>query len=275
MFPPSALHFLFMIFRDSQKKILIAAIFLVPVFIFLNNTGGVRRLKDFSYGMLKNPQSYAAKAAFFLNNAAGYLREAKNLSRENSRLQKENNDLKVEVSKFKETKRENELLRSVLNLPIAREHSLADAAIIGKDPYFFSNTIIINRGSDFQISAGMDAVDSSGYFIGKVAEAGASVSKIRTIFDSFSSVSAIDQETRVQGIVKYDLNDGLMLDMVSQLEKVEEKDTIIAFFKESAATLPIAKVLSVEKFPNKPFQKIKLSPLADFNKLEKVFIVIK
>ncbi len=264
-----------MIFQDSQKKILFAAIFLIPVFIFLNNTGGVNRLKDFSFGLLKDSQSYAARAAFFLNNASGYFREVKNLSRENSRLQKENNDLKVEISEFKETKRENDLLRSVLNLPIAREHSLVDAAIIGKDPYFFSNTVIINRGRDFHISAGMDAVDSGGYFIGKVAEADASVSKIRTIFDGFSSVSAIDQETRVQGIVKYDLNDGLMLDMVSQLEKVEENDTIIVFFKENAATLPIAKVLSVEKFPNKPFQKIKLSPLADFNKLEKVFIVIK
>lgn len=264
-----------MIFRDSQKKTLTAGIAFLAMFIFLNYLGGLKPIKSFLYGVFQYPQIYVSKSAFFLNNAVSYIYEIKNLSRENSKLLIENNNLKAEILEFKEIKHENGLLRSVLNLPIARERPLVDAAIIGKDPYFFSNTITIDKGSDFKISAGMDAVDGSGFLIGKVAEASSSVSLIRTIFDNSLAVSAIDQDTRVQGILKNDLSDGLILDMVSQAEKVEVNDIIIAFLTGNKSVLPIAKVVSVEKIPNKSFQKIKLSPLADFKKIEKIFIVLK
>lgn len=264
-----------MIFRDSQKKTLIASIAFLAMLVFLNYIGGLKPIKNFLYEIFRYPQACAAKAAFFLNNAVSHIYEIKDLSRENSKLLIENNSLKTEISEFKEIRHENDLLRAVLNLPIARERSLVDAAIIGKDPYFFSNIITINKGADFKISVGMNAVDSNGFLIGKVAEVNSSVSLIRAIFDSSSAVSAIDQETRVQGIVKNDLSDGLIFDMVSQTEKVEENDTIIAFLTGDKAVLPIAKVVSVEKFPNKSFQKIKLSPLSDFKKMEKIFIVLK
>lgn len=264
-----------MIFRDSQKKILIYIIALLAIFVFLYNNSGLGPVKKFSYVFFKSPQSYASKAAFFLNNIASYIFEAKNLSGKNSRLLAENNNLTAEISELKEIKRENDLLRSVLNLPIARERVLIDAAIIGKDPYSFSNVIIIDRGSDARIGLGMDAVDSNGFFVGKIIEAASSVSQIRTMLDSSSAISAVDQETRVQGIVKNDLSDGLVFDMVSQNEKIEADDTIIAFWSGNESVLPIAKVVSVEKSPNKLFQKIKLSPLADFKNMEKIFIIIK
>lgn len=264
-----------MVFRASYKKTLISGIAVIAVFIFLYANGGFKSISRSSYGILKYSQAYAAKAAFFLNNAVSYIGKIKNLSNENARLSDENNNLKAEISGFKEVKHENEMLRSVLNLPIAREHSLIDASIVGKDPYFFSNVIIVDRGSDFGVGEGMDVVDSNGFFVGKVAEASASISKIRTIFDNSSSISAIDQETRTQGIIKYDLSDGLILDMVSQTENVAVNDTTIAFLSGNSLALPIAKVVSVEKFPNKPFQKIKLFPLSDFKKMEKVWIVIK
>ncbi len=264
-----------MVFRDNQKKTLITGVVFLVIVVLLAFTGGLTSIKEYSYGLFRHPQSYAAKAAFFLNNIVSYVSEVRNLSAENPRLMAENNSLKVEIVKLKETKRENELLRAVLNLPLVREYSITDAAVIGKDPYFFSNIIIVDRGSDSRIGAGMDVIDSSGFLIGKILEADASISKIRTILDSSSSISAVDQETRVQGIIKNDLSDGLILDMVSQTEKVEINDTIIAFLSGNELALPIAKVILVEKFPNKPFQKIKLSPLADFKNMEKVFIIIK
>lgn len=264
-----------MIFRDNPKKILFACILMLAIFIFLYAAGGIEPIKKSLYGFFNRPQSYAAKAAFFLNNLASYVYEARDLNKENIRLLSENNNLKAEIIKIKEVSRENVLLRSILNLPIGREHSIIDAAVVGKDPYSFSNVIIIDRGSDSMAGIGMDVVDGSGFLIGKIIEAGSSVSQVRTILDNSSAISAIDQETRVQGIIKNDLSDGLIFDMVSQTEKVEENDTIIAFFSGSSSVFPIAKVTSVEKFPNKPFQKIKLSPLADFKNMEKVFIIVK
>lgn len=264
-----------MIFRESQKKTLIAGVALLAIFIFLYNAGGLKSIKNYSYELFKYPQSYAAKAAFFLNDAVFYVYRIKDAIKENSRLLEENSGLNAEISKLKEVKRENDLLRAVLNLPVVRDHSVVDAAVIGKDPYFFSNIITVDRGTDSRISVGADVMDSSGFFIGKVIKADSSVSQIRTILDSASAVSAIDQETRVQGIIKNDLSDGLIFDMVSQTEKVDAGDTVIVFLSGNDLTLPIAKVVSVEKFPNKPFQEIKLSPLADFKNMEKVFVIIK
>jgi len=144
--------------------------------------------------------------------------------------------------------------------------------VVGRDPYGFSKVLSINRGSADGVRAGMAVIDSSGFFVGKISEVNSNISKITSAADPLSSIGAIDQETRVQGLVKSELNTGLIFDMVAQDNKVETGDTIIVPpAEESVYPYAIAKVVSVEKFPNKTFQNIKISLLADVKNIEKVF----
>ncbi len=187
----------------------------------------------------------------------------------------ENNKLRKQISDLKEADNENKILRNILNLPLAKEHSFIDGAVIGKDPYNFSDYLLINRGSEAGIGKEMAVVDQSGFYIGKIINVLSNTAGVLLVTDNRSAVSAIDQNTGVRGLVKNDRNIGLYFDMVLQDAEVRADDIIVSLpIGASAAALPIAKVISIEKYPNKTFQKIKLSPLADMKKIEKVFILL-
>lgn len=262
-------------FRDNQTRVFIASIAVVGIIIFLNSTGMLKPFKEFSYWLFKYPQTLLSKSGFGLNNVFGSIFEMRDLQKRNSELAEENNRLKKEIVDLNELRYENNQLRNILDLPLVREHKLVDAGVIGKDPYGFLHSLTINRGSDDGINVGMDVIDTNGFFIGEINNVTSSTSHIRMITDSSSNISAIDQESRVQGVVKSDLNSGLIFDMVSQDERVEVGDTIIVSLTGGDTAEGIAKVVSTEKFPNKPFQKIKLAPLADLKNIGKVFVIIK
>ena len=262
-------------FRDNQTRVFIASIAAVGVIVFFNSIGLLKPVKEFSYWLFKYPQALLSKAGFGSNGVFDFVFNARGLEKKNSELVDENNRLKKEITDLNELRYENNQLRTILDLPLVREHKLVDAGVIGKDPYGFLNSLTIDRGSDDGIRAGMDVVDANGFFIGTISDSAASTSQVRTITDNASVVSAIDQESRVQGVVKSDLNSGLIFDMVSQDENVQAGDTIIVALVGGSAAEGVAKVVSTEKFPNKPFQKIKLAPLADLKNIGKVFVIIK
>lgn len=261
---------------NHQGKVFgIIAIIAIAI-VFLGNRMGSNPLKIFSYELFRYPQNFLSSIGFGTNNVFKFLFEIKDLHNDKDALVEENNQLKKEVFELKEVKYENDLLRSALNLPAAKKRNLIDAAVIGKDPYSFSSFLIISRGSESGIKAGMTVVDSSGFFIGKISDAGHGTSKVSTVEDTVTSFSAIDEESRVQGLVKRELDSGLIFDMVLQDEKIETGDVII--IAPSSADFmpqPVAKVISVEKFPNKTFQNIKLLPLADIKNTEKVFVILE
>jgi rod shape-determining protein MreC len=263
------------LFNPSTKFFFIAII-AAGAIIFLNTGSAIGSFKDFSYGIFRYPQNFFAGISFGANGVLKFLLEIKNLEKDKIALTEENNSLKKEIFELKEARRENELLRSFLNTPSVKKRAIVDAAVIGKDPYSFSNFLIINRGREAGIGPGMVVLDSNGFFIGKISETGSGASKINTVMDTAGSIGGIDQESRVQGLIKNEMDSGLIFDMVAQDAKIKAGDTIIiALSSDNDYSEPVAKVVSVEKFPNKPFQKIKLALLADIKNIEKVFVVLK
>lgn len=257
-----------------QIKFFVAIMFVAAI-IFLNSRSYLGPLeKSFSF-LLYYPESAVSKISFSARNILQFIFEIRRLHEDKISLTEENNMLRKKISDLSEADNENKALRSALNLPFAKEHSLADGAVIGKDPYSFSNYLLINRGSEANIAADMDVVDANGFYIGKIREAYYYSAKVRLITDSQSVISAVDQNTRVRGLVKSDRNIGLYFDMVSQDDKIAVDDIITTLPSGGSASVqPIAKVISVEKYPNKPFQKINLFPLGDMKKIEKVFVLI-
>lgn len=263
------------LFNRSVRVFIIATI-AAGAIIFLNTGGAVGSFKIFSYRIFRYPQNFFAGISFGANGAFKFLSEIKNLEKDKTALINENNSLKKENFELKEARHENELLRSLLSLPLIKNRVIVDAAVIGKDPYSFSNFLLINRGKEAGIGSGMTVLDSNGFFIGRVGEVSSGAAKISTVLDTAASIGGIDQESRVQGLVKNDMASGLIFDMVAQDGKIEAGDTIIvAPASGDDYPEPVAKVVSAEKFPNKPFQKINLSLLADIKNIEKVFIVLK
>lgn len=252
-----------------------AAIVFMAAIIFLNSKGYLEFFKKKFYSFFYYPESVISKISFLTMDNFSFLFGLKSHYNDKILLTEENNRLRKEISDLKELDNENRLLRSALGLPFSKEHSIADANVIGKDPYNFFNYLIINRGTEAKIAADMDVVDASGFYIGKIIEPEVNKAKVVLINDNNSVIGAIDQNTRVKGLVKNDRDVGLYFDMVSQEDKVAVDDIITTLPVGSGVSVyPIAKITLVEKYPNKTFQKIRLAPMADMKKIEKVFILL-
>ncbi len=261
------------IVNRRRIKLFVAILFIVTI-IFLNG-GNNNYLKKHLSSFLYYPQLFISKAAFSFQNFIQSFYEIRDLYGEKKYLIEENDKLRKQISDLTEIKNENIHLRNALGLPFVKDHKIVDATVVGKDPYNFSDYILINRGIDAGIKKDMIVADSSGFYVGKIDDVWENGAGILLVADSRSAINAVDQNTRVQGLLKSDRNSGPYLDLVSQDAEIALGDTITTFATGgSAAVLPIARVISVEKYPNKPFQKIKLNLLTDLKKIEKVFIIL-
>lgn len=262
--------------RTAKRKIkFFAAIIFIAAIVFLNDRNYLEPFKNKFFYFFYYPEIIVSKITFSARDSLRLIFEIRKAYDDKIFLIDENNKLRKQISDLKEADNENKILRNILNLPLAREHSFIDGAVIGKDPYNFSDYLLINRGSEAGIGKEMAVVDQNGFYIGKIIDVSANTAGILLVTDKRSAVSAIDQNTRVQGLVKNDQNIGLYFDMVLQDAEVRADDIIVSSpIGASVAVFPIAKIISIEKYPNKTFQKIKLSPLADMKKIEKVFVLL-
>lgn len=253
----------------------IAAIILISAIIFLNNRNYLGFFKNKLSYFFYYPEIIVSKITFSIKNSLRFIFEIKKAYNDNIGLADENNKLRKQISDLKETGNENRTLRNILNLPIAKEHSLIDGIVIGKDPYNFSDYLLIDKGSNAGISKNMVVIDQNGFYIGNIVDVSSNTSGVLLITDNRSAIGAVDQNTRVQGVIKNDRNIGLYFDMVLENADISIDDVIISLpTLASTSAYPVAKVISIEKYPNKTFQKITLLPLADMKKLEKVFILL-
>lgn len=259
---------------NRQIRFFFFTVIFILAVVFLNSANYLGPVKNVFYYFSRYPQSIIAGIGFKTERLFRFVVEIKNLYQDNANLTSENNLLISRISALKEVSRENEMLRKILNLPLARKYSLADAEIIGKDAYN-PDFILINRGSEVGIETGAGVIDASGFLLGKVAETNNYNSKIRLITDISSSIASLDQDSRAAGIVRGDLVEGLIFDLVPQDKAVNAGDIIISSESGNVSNLPVARVISAEKYPEKPFLKIKLSPLADLKNAEKVFVILE
>lgn len=262
--------------KPTRRKIkfFIAIIFIVAIF-FLNDKNYLRSFKNAFSHFFYYPEAIVSKIAFSIKDSLRWVSEIRKAHNDKIILTNENSKLLKQVSALKETENENKILRNILNLPLAKNHSLIDASVIGKGPYDFTDYLLISRGSESGIRKEMMVFDQNGLYIGKIIDVLSNTAGVLLFTDNRSVISAIDQNTRVQGLVKNDRSIGLFFDMVIQNAEVNIGDIIVSLpTNESVDAYPIAKIVSIDKYPNKTFQKIILSPLSDMKKIEKVFVLL-
>lgn len=123
------------------------------------------------------------------------------LARENVILKNRVKEIEHENLALCDLKQENERLLRLINFSASSARRLIPAQVIGRDTLHWYSSVIINRGLGDGIAPDM-AVVSEGGVVGKVIEAGPSVSKVLLIVDKRSRVGGIIQRTREMGVVK-------------------------------------------------------------------------
>ena len=179
-----------------------------------------------------------------------------------------------------ETVRENERLKALLNFKEERDQfTVAGVRITGKDPGNWFNTLTIDKGSKDGITVNMAVVTDKG-LIGRITDVGKNWSKVRTIVDGQSSVSAIIERTRDNGMVKGNntltFEDGLcrMINLPLDSDVVVGDRVITSGLGEIFPKgIYIGEVVEVSSEQRDMFKTATVKPGADFQRLEEVLVI--
>ncbi len=181
---------------------------------------------------------------------------------------------------LKELQKENQRLREMLGFQEQVEHELLPAEVIARDPSTWFETITINKGYADGVEQDMAVVTSRG-LIGNIYQVSRSSSRVLLLTDTRRAVSALVQRSREPGFVGVvegspEKRGYLRMVNLPSEANIQIGDTIVSsglggIFPKG---LVIGRVMEVETDHYGLLKQALLSPEADFNRLEEVFVVI-
>ncbi len=210
-----------------------------------------------------------------VSGAWGFFSALKGLNKENANLRNENLAFLEEVTYLKETARENEILRRQLGISQSEKQKLIMAEVVGYNPTL-GRYFLIDKGSQDGLSVDLAVVAANNFLIGQVAEAGRNFSKVLLISDSNSSVNAITQDTRINGVVKGSHGLGVAMEMIPIDVQVTVGETVLTSGLNGVIPkgLIIGRIADVVKKASEIWQRATIAPAVEFDKLEQVFILL-
>lgn len=151
------------------------------------------------------PLEYAAaKTGYGFRQIGTFFGNLSSVYRDNETLRAQNEQLRQNELNVTEMMAENARLRAMLDYKKASPQlTLLTVAVIGRDPGNWTNTIVINGGSNEGIKKDMAVVTPQG-LVGSVVQVNPSFAKVQLILDPRSAVGVLIQrpESRVAGIVE-------------------------------------------------------------------------
>jgi len=238
-------------------------------------------------GLLAGPKSLAffATSPFLklfqavdngMAGAWGFLAALKDLNNENIILRSENAALVEQVASLKEAERENEVLRQQLGVLPPGKQKLVMARITGYNPVL-GQYFLIDKGEKDGVAINLAVVAANNFLVGRVVEVNQIFSKVLLISDSNSSVNAITQESRVSGAVKGSHGLAIAMEMIPIDAQVLVGEPVLTSGLNDAIPrgLVIGRIASVVRKESEIFQRAAITPVLEFNKLEKVFVLLQ
>ncbi len=142
---------------------------------------------------------------YLKNKIAGntsFFDSVEELQIENENLQKENEKLEEQLRELEIIKAENATLREYVNMADKySDYKTVPGYIIDKDISNLSETLVINIGTNDGVMANMPVISSEG-LVGYIISSTENTSKVKTIIDISSSVSATLETSRDNVMVK-------------------------------------------------------------------------
>lgn len=258
---------------SKRLKIGLALFLLIVFFIVLNLTPFGKNVKNFFYLVSSPVQKTFWRAGDKISDFLTGFFLAEKLNKENEGLRLKIQELSTERSFLLEFKKENEILRTALDIDLEKEFKLQISEVIGKD--IFQDYILIDKGIEDGISENFPVITQQKVLIGKIKEVYNNFSKVLLISNPESSFDAKLSETEIFGIVKGGGNLKAFLDFIPKEKEMKKGDLVISsslggIFPEG---LLVGEVIQVEKLDVKPFQTATIKPAFNLGEIERLFII--
>jgi rod shape-determining protein MreC len=194
---------------------------------------------------------------------------------ESATLRSEVQTLRRELLQVREFEYENQRLKELLAFKEATEFSLLPARVVGRSASAWYRTLVLNKGQDDGVTADSPVVSAAGV-VGRVIETTGSTSRVELITDASSAVDALVQRTRAQLVVEGDMGPQPRLLYLARGVEASVGDKVITsglgdIYPKGQL---LGEIVELTAEPGEMFQTARLSPSADFTRIEEVFVII-
>jgi rod shape-determining protein MreC len=193
---------------------------------------------------------------------------------ENETLKKTMYSLVEENRRLKESARQDERLRSLLEFKEALPYSTTGAAIIGFNMERWSRTVTIDKGSSEGVQKDHAAIAPGGV-VGRIIEVNNGSSRVLLTTDLRSNIDVIIERSRVKGVVEGNGTDGLIMKYVRQIDEIQVGDQVVTSGLSGVFPkgLVVGEVTKVEKSADNFFKHVEVRPAVDLGRLEEVLVL--
>jgi len=267
----------------GKYLLLILTVFCIGLIILSLKTDILSKPINAIGGFIVAPlQSGISKAGSYLNTRSEELEKMDELIAENEELKQQIDDLTIENVKLQQEKYELTKLRELYELDAQYDsYEKVGARVIGKDSGNWFHIFVIDKGSEEGIKEDMNVMAGSG-LVGRVTQVGPHWSKVLSIIDDSSNVSAMILSTSDNLIVTGNLQlyeDGVISyeKLVDSGDRVSEGDKVVTS-NISDKYLPgilIGYVSSINKDTNNLTKSGYITPVVDFEHLNEVLVIIR
>jgi len=188
-------------------------------------------------------------------------------------LKLENAVLKSQLLELKEIKKENDFLRSFLELQNRKEFNYVLADVIFHSPFNFSQTFTINKGQEDGVRQGDIVIWTGRVLLGKIKKSEAKSALVQTLFDKSFKINVLIGEKNI-GLAKGD-ESKIIIDLIAKDDKINIGDIVqtSALSEQYPKGLIIGEVGNIIEEPQELFKKAELKVPYDWMDVERVMVL--
>lgn len=253
----------------------------ILIVITTMNSSALSPVKRALGTILTPVQSVVSKIGTAVNNALTEKRTSDEIAAENKELQSTIDELMMENTRLEQANVELDRLRDLYKLD--KEYGKYDkvgARVIAKDSVGWFNEFKIDKGTDDGLAVDMNVIADGG-LIGIICEVGPNYSKVRSIIDDSSRISAMSMNTGDECIVTGNLetyqSGRLLLQDAMVDSDLGDGDKIVTS-NVSSKYLPgilIGYAAEIKTDANNLTKSGYLIPVAQFDNIQEVLVITR
>ncbi len=262
-------------FTSTKLFRFLLVVFACFILIFWN-PGGLFSPFSKAFNFLLNPFEKGLYVLSLKMNSFGEsISSIGKIKKENEMLLLKNMELSTKIAQIEDQQKENEFLRSQLELVPRGQYDLTGASVINYDQGGLGNWIEIDKGLNHGLAKNMPVIISDGVLVGKIYEVYVNSAKVMLLSNPKCVINGLVSSSDAKGVIRGEYGLGIILDMVMQNDRMSIGDDIITsgIGGDIPRGLYVGKIRQIQNSEDHLFQQAIITPAVQSDKLSAVFII--
>lgn len=261
--------------RVLLALLVVAAIALITLDFRGGEDGVLERGRNLATTVLRPLQDGVGTLLSPFSTAGDAISDLFGVRAENQALRQRVEALEERRRVIDDLQRENEELRSLLEIADRTELDTLTARVVALSPSNFEWTITIDVGGDDGLERGMPVVDGDG-LVGRVIQVTPTASRVLLAIDPSFSAAARSATTGEVGVIDGRGGDPMVLRLLDPQARIEEGESVVTSSYLGGvfpAGIPVGTVAEVTDGSAPLTREVLVNPFVDFTRLQHVVVV--